>query len=96
MAEPNEFDDFRRRVAHEERRRRTLVTVLDVLTALALPIRQNGSLWRSKSASTLRKTITIARVFAYRTQRRTPPFTRSSRPKSRSQTKRPRVARHNA
>jgi len=36
VAEPNEFDDFRRRVAHEERRRRTLVTVLEVLTALAL------------------------------------------------------------
>ncbi len=33
MTEPNEF---RRRVAREERRRRILVTVLDVLTALAL------------------------------------------------------------
>jgi hypothetical protein len=36
VTEPNEFDEFRRRVAHEERRRRILVTVLDVLTALAL------------------------------------------------------------
>ena len=36
MTEPNEFDEFRRRVAHEERRRRILTTVLDVLTALAL------------------------------------------------------------
>ena len=36
MTEPNEFDEFRRRVAREEHRRRILVTVLDVLTALAL------------------------------------------------------------
>jgi hypothetical protein len=36
VTEPNEFDEFRRRVAHEERRRRILITVLDVLTALAL------------------------------------------------------------
>jgi len=36
VTEPNEFDEFRRRVAHEGRRRRILVTVLDVLTALAL------------------------------------------------------------
>ena len=36
MTEPNEFDEFRRRVAHEERRRRILITVLDVLIVLAL------------------------------------------------------------
>jgi len=36
VTEPNEFDEFRRRVAREEHRRRILVTVLDVLTALAL------------------------------------------------------------
>jgi hypothetical protein len=36
VTEPNEFDEFRRRVAREERRRRILVTVLDVLIALAL------------------------------------------------------------
>jgi type IV secretory pathway component VirB8 len=36
VTEPNEFDEFRRRVARGERRRRTLVLVLDVLTALAL------------------------------------------------------------
>jgi type IV secretory pathway component VirB8 len=36
VTEPNEFDEFRRRVAHAERRRRTLVTVLDILTVLAL------------------------------------------------------------
>jgi type IV secretory pathway component VirB8 len=36
VTEPNEFDEFRRRVAREERRRRILVRVLDVLTALAL------------------------------------------------------------
>jgi type IV secretory pathway component VirB8 len=36
VTEPNEFDEFRRRVAHEKRRRRILIAVLDVLTALAL------------------------------------------------------------
>jgi hypothetical protein len=36
VTKPNEFEEFRRRVAHEERRRRILVTVLNVLTALAL------------------------------------------------------------
>jgi type IV secretory pathway component VirB8 len=36
VTEPNEFDEFRRRVARGERRRRILITVLDVLTALAL------------------------------------------------------------
>jgi hypothetical protein len=36
VTEPNEFDEFRRRVAHEERRRRILITVLDVLIVLAL------------------------------------------------------------
>jgi type IV secretory pathway component VirB8 len=36
VTKPNEFEEFRRRVAHEERRRRILVTVLNILTALAL------------------------------------------------------------
>jgi type IV secretory pathway component VirB8 len=36
VAEPNEFDEFRRRVARGERRRRILITVLDVLIVLAL------------------------------------------------------------
>jgi len=36
VTEPNEFDEFRRRVVRGERRRRILITVLDVLTALAL------------------------------------------------------------
>ena len=36
MTEPNNFDEFRRRVARGERRRRILITVLDVLTVLAL------------------------------------------------------------
>ncbi len=35
VTEPNEFDEFRRRAAREERRRRIAVMVLDVLTALA-------------------------------------------------------------
>jgi hypothetical protein len=36
VTEPNEFDEFRRRQGEEERGRRTLVTVLDVLIGLAL------------------------------------------------------------
>jgi hypothetical protein len=36
VTEPNEFDVFRRREMEEERRRRTLVTLLDVLIGLAL------------------------------------------------------------
>ncbi len=36
VTEPNEFDDYRRQREREERRRRILVTLLDVLIALTL------------------------------------------------------------
>jgi hypothetical protein len=36
VAEPNEFDVFRRRLGEEERRRRNVVRVPNVLTALAI------------------------------------------------------------
>ena len=36
VTEPDEFDEFRRRVVRGERRRRILIMVLDVLIVLAL------------------------------------------------------------
>jgi hypothetical protein len=36
VTEPNEFDEFRRRLGEEERRRRNVVRVPNVLTALAV------------------------------------------------------------